>query len=212
MQDLVYPLSQVRWLEARHEAKRQQLERLIKERFAKDHDATIRSFLPRLFGLWQGERPLAALGLRVGHTGRLFQERYLNENVETVLATRIGHLPARQEIAEIGNLASRRPGLQRYMFLHLVEQMADEGVAWLIFTATPEVANGIHRLGLTLERLMPADPARLGAERVDWGNYYDRRPWVMLGDLKRAHQALSSRGLLPGSPTPVREPLDAQPI
>lgn len=212
MQDLVYPLSQVRWLEARHEAKRQQLERLIKERFAKDHGATIRAFLPRLFGLWQGERPLAALGLRVGHTGRLFQERYLDQSVEVLLATRIGHLPARQEIAEVGNLASLRPGLQRQMFLHLVEQMADEGVAWLIFTATPEVANGIHRLGLTLERLMPADPARLGAERVDWGSYYDRRPWIMLGDLKRAHQTLSSRGLLPGRPTPVREPLDAQPI
>lgn len=198
MQDFIYPLSKTRWHEACQGEERDQLEQLIRRRFAEEHGATINSFLPRLFGLWQGKRPFAALGIRVGHTGPLFQEHYLNESVESFLGSRSGKAPARQEIAEIGNLVTLRPGLQRYMFLQLVEQMTYEGVAWLIFTATPEVANGIHRLGLTLERVMPADPVRLGPEKTDhWGNYYDRHPWVMVGDLKRAYRELSARGLLP---------------
>lgn len=189
-----------RWLEARHETERRRLERLIRHRFAAEHGAQITHFLPRLFGLWQAGLPLAAVGLRSADTGPLFQERYLDGSAEAFLAARLGQTPARREIAEIGNLATRRPGLQRPLFLHLVEQLAAEGLVWLLFTATAEVHNGIRRLGLDPHPLMPADPARLGAERAAWGRYYDRHPWVMAGDLQRAHRLLTARGLLPLAP------------
>lgn len=185
------------WREAHHWRERRRLEQLVRRRFAAEHGARIGHFLPRLFGLWQADRPLAAVGMRAATRGPLFQERYLDDSAEAFLSRRLGGATSRDEIAEIGNLASRRPGLQRPLYLHLVEQLAAEGIAWLLFTATPEVHNGIRRLGLDLHPLMPADPARLGAGQAEWGRYYDRHPWVIAGDLRRAHRVLVDRGLLP---------------
>lgn len=185
------------WQEARHWTQRRRLAHLVRRRFAEEHDATVTQLLPRLFGLWQGGWPQAAVGVRSAASGPLFQERYLDIAAERLLAERFARPVARHQVAEIGNLASRRPGLQRPLFLHLVDQLGREGIGWLLFTATPEVANGIRRLGLTLEPVMVADPARLGTEQAQWGRYYQRRPWVMAGDLRRAHRELGERGLLP---------------
>lgn len=191
--------SPLHWQEARHWTGRRRLEHLIRRRFAEEHGAVITHLLPRLFGLWQGEQAEAAVGVRSAASGPLFQERYLDVPAERLLAERFARPVARHQVAEIGNLASRRPGLQPPLFLHLVEQLGREGIGWLLFTATPEVANGIRRLGLTLEPVMAADPARLGAEQARWGHYYQRRPWVMAGDLARAHRELAERGLLPST-------------
>jgi len=187
------------WHEARHWTQHRRLTHLIRRRFAEEHGAAIHHLLPRLFGLWQGNRPQAAVGVRSAASGPLFQERYLDTGAECLLAERFARPVARHQVAEIGNLASRRPGLQRPLFVHLVDQLGREDIGWLLFTATPEVANGIRRLGLTLEPLMVADPARLGAEQANWGRYYERHPWVMAGDLTHAHQALAERGLLPST-------------
>lgn len=194
------------WREAHHWRERRRLERLVRRRFAAEHDARVGHFLPRLFGLWQADIPLAAVGMRAAAGGPLFQEHYLDNSAETFLSDRLGRVTSRDEIAEIGNLASQRPGLQRALYLHLVDQLAAEGIVWLLFTATPEVHNGIRRLGLDLHPLMPADPTRLGAGQAEWGRYYDRHPWVMAGDLRRAHRALVDRGLLPlATPTEVTD-------
>ena len=185
------------WREAYQWRERRCLEQLVCHRFAAEHGACIGHFLPRLFGLWQADTPVAAVGLRAASSGALFQERYLDDSAEAFLSRRLGRTTSRDKIAEIGNLASQRPGLQRSLYLHLVEQLAADGIAWLLFTATPEVNNGIRRLGLDLHPLMPADPTRLGAGQAEWGRYYDRHPWVMAGDLRRAYRALVDRGLLP---------------
>ncbi|MFY0991176.1 thermostable hemolysin [Halomonas sp. C05BenzN] len=185
------------WQEALHWTERRRLAHLIRRRFAEEHGAAINQLLPRLFGLWQGDWPQAAVGVRSAACGPLFQERYLDVCAERLLAERFARPVARHQVAEIGNLASRRPGLQRPLFLHLVDQLGREGIGWLLFTATPEVANGIRRLGLTLEPVMVADPTRLGEDRARWGRYYERHPWVMAGDLRRAHRELRERGLLP---------------
>jgi hypothetical protein len=193
--DLYPPL--LAWREAHHWLERRRLEQLVRRRFAAEHGARIGHFLPRLFGLWHANRPLAAVGMGAAARGPMFQEHYLDDSAETFLSRHLGQATSRDEIAEIGNLASQRPGLQRSLYLHLVEQLAAEGIAWLLFTATPEVHNGIRRLGLKLHPLMPADPARLGAGQAEWGRYYDRHPWVMAGDLRRAHRDLIDHGLLP---------------
>jgi len=193
------PLPSLYWQEARHWTRRRRLEHLVRRRFAEEHGAAIQHLLPRLFGLWQGDRPQAAVGVRSAAGGPLFQEHYLDVSAERLLAERFARPVARHQVAEIGNLASRRPGLQRSLFLHLVDQLGREGIGWLLFTATPEVANGVRRLGLVLEPLMAADPARLGPAQADWGRYYERNPWVMAGDLQRAYRELGERDLLPST-------------
>ncbi|WP_404376338.1 thermostable hemolysin [Vreelandella aquamarina] len=186
------PLTPLRWQEAYSWHDKTQLQQLIQARFAHQHNATVHHFLPRLFGLWQTEQPQAAVGLRVADSGPLFLERYLDALAEQVINERFHHSLRRQDIAEIGNLASLRPGLQRQLFIHLAHQLATEGIAWLLFTATPEVANGLRRLGLEPQPITPADPTRIGNELPLWGRYYEHRPWVMAGDLRSAMRTLQA--------------------
>ncbi|ATJ84538.1 thermostable hemolysin [Halomonas beimenensis] len=203
------PAPPLTWREARHGSDRQRLERLIQACFANEHHARITRFLPRLFGLWQGDTPLAAVGVKRAERTPLFQEGYLDAPAETCLSRALGVPVARREIVEIGNLASTRHGLQRHLFLHLIDQLASEGLRWVLFTAIPTVINGIRRLGIELLPLRIADPAWLGEERADWGHYYDRHPWVMAGDLQLARERLRAAGLLPASMD--SEPAHARP-
>lgn len=188
--------SPLTWREARHWSDRRRLEGLIIQCFAAEHEAHIHHFLPRLFGLWQAELPLAAVGVQEAKAGPLFQECYLEVPADQRLSEVLGRPVGRDGLAEIGNLASRRHGLQRRLFLHLIDQLAGEGLEWVVFTALPAVASGIRRLGIDLLALQPADPGRLGDGRADWGHYYDRAPWVMAGDLQLARQRLRTAGLL----------------
>lgn len=199
--------SPLAWREARHWPERRRLEGLIRQCFAAEHDARIHHFLPRLFGLWQATLPLAAVGLQRADAGPLFQECYLDVPAERCLGERLGHAVGRDGLAEIGNLASRRHGLQRRLFLHLIDQLAEEGLEWVVFTALPTVAGGIRRLGIDLVALQPADPARLGDGRAAWGRYYDHAPWVMAGDLQLARHRLRAAGLLPSAREDVHERL-----
>jgi hypothetical protein len=180
------------WHEALNWQEKSALQQLIQQRFAQQHNAHIQHFLPRLFGLWQADQPLAAVGLRLANSGPLFLERYLDGQAEDILMQRFQQSLARQDIAEIGNLASLRPGLQRQLFIYLAHQLAAEGIAWLLFTATPEVANGLRRLGFEPQPITPADPTRLGEASHLWGRYYQNRPWVMAGDLRSAMHTLQA--------------------
>ncbi|MBB3140474.1 thermostable hemolysin [Halomonas organivorans] len=192
----VTPEPPIQWREANHWSERRRLEQLVAHCFADEHDAHISQFLPRLFGLWQSEQPLAAVGVRHAHRERLFQEGYLDAPAEACLSQALGAPVAREHIAEIGNLVSIRRGLQARLFPCLIDQLAGEGLHWVLFTAIPAVINGIRRLGIDLLPLRLADPAWLGTEREAWGRYYDQHPWVMAGDLQLARERLRTAGLL----------------
>lgn len=193
LRSLPTALATLHWHEALSWQEKAALQQLIQQRFAQQHSAHIQHFLPRLFGLWQADQPLAAVGLRLASSGPLFLERYLDGPAEEIIIRRFQSPLVRQDIAEIGNLASLRPGLQRQLFIYLAHQLAAEGIAWLLFTATPEVANGLRRLGLEPQPITPADPNRLGEESHLWGRYYEHRPWVMAGDLRSAMYTLQAQ-------------------
>lgn len=187
------PIASLQWHEALSWQDTTLLQKLIQTRFSQQHKATIYHFLPRLFGLWQADEPLAAVGIRVANGEPLFLERYLDSQAERVISQQFHQLINRQTIAEIGNLASLRPGLQRLLFVYLAHQLAAEGINWLLFTATPEVANGLRRLGFEPQPILPADPCRLGDEAHLWGHYYAQHPWVMAGDLRNAMRTLKTQ-------------------
>ncbi|WGI25431.1 thermostable hemolysin [Halomonas alkaliantarctica] len=192
LRSLPTALATLDWHEALNWQETAALQQLIQQRFAQQHNAHIQHFLPRLFGLWQAEQPQAAVGLRFANSEPLFLECYLDGQAEDILNQRFQQSIARRDIAEIGNLASLRPGLLHQLFICLARQLAAEGVAWLLFTATPEVANGLRRLGLEPQPISPADPHRLGDQLHLWGHYYQHRPWVMAGDLRHAMHTLQT--------------------
>lgn len=175
------------------------LESFIRARFAEQHGARVRHFMPCLLGLEDGVgQLLGAVGLRSGASGPLFLERYLSQPAEAVIAHQHGnHPPRREQIVEVGNLAASSPGAARLLIVALTDLLVAMGFRWVAFTGTPTLLNSFQRLGLTPLPLGPANQACMGDELADWGSYYDNQPQVMAGDIQAGHQRLLQLGVYP---------------
>ncbi|WP_110655499.1 thermostable hemolysin [Salinicola halimionae] len=178
------------WRECRDDQERTTLENFIADTYWQQHGASISHFAPRLYGLWEGDRLQAAVGVRRADASPLFLERYLETPIERALSVVLDQPVERATLAEIGNLAARRPGMTVPLIRALIASLVAEECRWLAFTATATVRNGFRRLGLDVRRLADANPACLGTAQSGWGNYYLHRPWVMGGDLLAAWRRL----------------------
>ena len=69
-------------LESTGSAGREAVENLVAERFARQHDARIKHFLPLLLGLRTGDRFAAVAGLRPAGNDELFVEQYFDRLAE----------------------------------------------------------------------------------------------------------------------------------
>jgi len=175
------------------------IEAFIGERFAVQHQARIRHFLPCLLSLEDGSgQLLGAVGLRSASSGPLFLERYLHQPVEQAMARHpLPLAPQRKQLVEVGNLAASSPGAARLLIVTLTDLLVALGFRWVCFTGTQALLNSFQRLGLTPVALGPANPDCLGDEQADWGRYYDNHPQVMAGDIYGGHQRLLQLGTYP---------------
>ena len=176
-------------------ARRAAVHDFIRDRFAAHYQADVRHFMPCLFGLEADDGSLhGAVGCRSAAVQPLFLERYLDEPIEHVIAARSGEAVERADVVEVGNLAARGAGMSRLLIVALTRLLATEGVRWVGFTGTPALINSFRRLGIALHRLAPADPSRLGADRDEWGSYYDAGPQVMVAEVPGADRTLATAG------------------
>jgi hypothetical protein len=177
-------------------ADRAALEAFIRERFAARYGARVRHFMPTLLqfeddtGMRHG-----AVGVRSAAFESLFLERYLDRPVEAEIARQSGHLPPRERIVEVGNLAAQGAGHARLLIVALTALLVAKGFDWVVFTGTPEVLNSFSRLDLYPFPIGEADPSRMGDELADWGSYYDSHPKVMAGNIRLGHERLVSTGV-----------------
>lgn len=149
-------------------------------------------------------RLLAAVGLRYAGDGPLFLERYLDEPIEQALA-RAGRATAKRErIAEVGNFATRTPGIARELIVQLAWLLRTGGMDVVAFVATRQLRNAFDRLNLAPVELAIAQASRVGEQRQHWGSYYDTQPRVMCGDLAQGIAFLRNRA---AQPAPVDEPV-----
>ena len=176
-------------------ARRAAVHDFIRDRFAAHYQADVRHFMPCLYGLEADDGSLhGAVGCRSAAVQPLFLERYLDEPIEHVIAARSGEAVERADVVEVGNLAARGAGMSRLLIVALTRLLATEGVRWVGFTGTPALINSFRRLGIALHRLAPADPSRLGADRDEWGSYYDAGPQVMVAEVPGADRTLATAG------------------
>ncbi|MGQ7243406.1 thermostable hemolysin [Salinicola sp. V024] len=194
MSGLSAPAANIIWRESRDGQERATLEHFIADTYWQQHGASIAHFAPRLYGLWEQDQLQAAVGVRRADASPLFLEHYLETPIEQALSDVLETQVDRMALAEIGNLAARRPGMTVPLIRALIASLVAEECRWLAFTATATVRNGFRRLGLDVHRLAAADPTRLGTAQGDWGNYYLHRPWVMGGDLLAAWHRLAPAG------------------
>lgn len=191
------------------EPSRDELEAFIQQRFLKAHNAEIHQFMPELFGLKDNEGTLCAVaGVRTAASEVLFLERYLDEPIEHVIEAYSGRAVDRQGIVEVGNLAATTLGSARLSIITITWLLAMGGLEWVAFTGNAGLVNSFIRLGLRPVTLCAADPMRLGEDRHTWGNYYDTKPRVHVGDIRAGFLHLSHSGVFErfGLPLMLEQP------
>ncbi len=178
---------------------RARVEEFIRQRFAEEHHADIRHFMPYLLriredgsGAWR-----AITGLRPATKGDvprpLFVEHYLDQPVEREVADATGTTLQRHDIVEIGNLAETSSGGGRHAIIALTGFLTGYGFQWVVFTAITRLANAFSRLGMEPTPLAIADPSKLSPEEQrEWGSYYDNNPVVMCGRIRDGFRTLDS--------------------
>ncbi|HET6970556.1 MAG TPA: thermostable hemolysin [Phenylobacterium sp.] len=139
-----------------------------------------------------GGRIEAAAGVRFARDEGLFLEQYLDLPIEIEAARALNAPVARDQIAEIGNLASDRPGASLRLFAAIAELLAEEGCAYAAATATRQLRRKFGRMGFPTTPLAAAQATRLVADRSDWGHYYAREPEVMVGAVAPALRLLQA--------------------
>lgn len=178
----------------REDAQRPTVERFIQDAFAARHGARIHSFMPTLIALEGRERRICGVvGFRNGGCEPLFLEQYLSQPVERVLSERVGTRVSRDEIVEVGNLASLSCRAAFHLAALLPRFLIDRGNRWIVFTATRAIRNMLEQFQVPAIELAGAtrECVHLGD---NWGQYYDHDPRVMAGYLPNGLEMSLSRG------------------
>jgi hypothetical protein len=173
---------------------RKEVEQFIHSCYAFAYNADLKSFLPKIMSLRNEQGQIsAALGYRKAGTDRLFLENYLKSPVENYLESISGSSVNREDIIEVGNLASASSGGNRLLITALSGLLQGKGAKWVVFTATPALLNSFSRMGLHPYALSLADKESVGKEVDDWGSYYEQAPVVVAGNVAQAYAALEKK-------------------
>ena len=170
---------------------RLRVEAYMEAAYAKAFGGHIRSHFPTLISVQDNDGVIhAAAGFRFAADAPLYLEHYLDLPVETAIAAGLGDRPRRDQIAEIGNLASESPGASLFLFLALAAHLDRRHCTHAVATATRQLRRSFARVGFATTGLTRAEPDRLPDGGADWGAYYARDPEVLAGAIAPALPAL----------------------
>lgn len=123
----------------------------------------------------------------------LFTEQYLDAPVEEVLTGVYGHTVHRDEVLQVGSIASRQITAGADIIRALPLILAGMGRPYAVLTATARLAALMKRLGIVYRMLCEADGSRLGpGELARWGSYYEARPVVAYGKVSEQSEMLTN--------------------
>ena len=177
------PCRELRLLDT-SQADRPYAEAFVQQVFFSAYRARLDTFYPLLLSISESVTNCrgdytAVAGVRPAGREQLFLENYLELPIEQLLGVR------RQHIIEIGNLAPASAGQARWLITTLNAFMLGAGFTHVVFTTVPKLKNAFSRMGLPLTQLAEADGNSLPPEeKAKWGNYYDAKPKVFVGDLR----------------------------
>lgn len=166
------------------DARREELERFVRDVFASRHGARVCSFMPTLLAMRNDVGAVCSVaGFRCAAEQGLFLERYLDEPIEHAIASAAGQPASRSQIVEVGNLAGANCRSAMRLVLELPRILLDRGHRWIVFTATDTLRHLLASYQAPLLDLAAASPSRVGNAGDEWGRYYDSQPRVMAGYL-----------------------------
>ncbi|WP_297811220.1 thermostable hemolysin [uncultured Methylophaga sp.] len=175
---------------------RRETEQFIHQRFAHHYGANLAFFLPLLLSASSENGIKAALGFQTGKQSQLFLEQYLDCDIATTLSLLTQSQIDRDNVVEIGNLASGRQRATQTLFLLLAQILHGAGYEWVVFTANRGVRTWLATLQLPTLLIREADPSRLNDEGRSWGRYYDDRPVVLAANIEQSFCQINTHPLM----------------
>ncbi len=161
------------------------VEEFITDIYARSYGASIHVEYPVLMSVCdQDGEILAATGFRSASEEPLFLEQYLDKSVQEILQV------SRDQIVEIGNLASDGGGASLYLFVALAAYLNDKGYTQVVVTSTNFLERRFQKIGFQPKRIARADPGLLLSERENWGSYYKTQPHVISLSVAQGYQCL----------------------
>jgi len=168
--------------------------------FRSAYGADVHDFLPNMLALLDNQFQIkASVGYQSAASNTLYLEHYLPRSIEETIAEKLNiDPPLREEILEVGNLASTCAGSTRRLILNLACHFEKQGYKWLVITATPHVRNSFEKLnvGLNLHPIANANADAVVNTNSDWGKYYEHQPQVYAGDIRSGITTLKSNPVL----------------
>jgi len=162
---------------------------LIRRRYNEAHGANPGLGYRCTLHVGREDEARAALGYRRADDTPLFLEAYLDLPVEQLLGATFGRPVARQDVIEIGNLASE----DAFAMVALWGQAANDLGAMgeiAVATLTAPLRRMFARMGVPLKVLAPALATRV-ADSAAWGRYYDTDPRVCAGVIAEGQAAIA---------------------
>ncbi len=165
---------------------RERVESFIEGIYAQIYGASLKVAYPILISIRDAEGDiLAATGFRYARDEPLFLEHYTRAPIERALSSEYGMPISRDEIAEIGNLASGGGGASIFLFAAMAAYLNAKNIRYATITGTGFLKKRLKTLGLKPHFICDADPARLPPEEIScWGSYYNTRPSVLAGSVE----------------------------
>ncbi|MCB9989807.1 MAG: thermostable hemolysin [Rhodospirillales bacterium] len=168
----------------RFQPERGRVEDFIKGVYARSYGADISVDYPVLMSVRNENGDiLAAVGFRYAQDEPLFLEHYTEFPVEQILDT------PREQIVEIGNLASAGGGASIFLFAALASYLNSKGIRYATVTGTDYLHRTFKRLGLNPQKICDASLEAVQRDgqgkKENWGTYYDTRPRVLAGSVEQ---------------------------
>jgi hypothetical protein len=120
---------------------------------------------------------LAAVGFRYAKDEDLFLENYTSAPIDKILDC------SRNEIVEIGNLASAGQGASAFLFAAMASYLNNKNIRYAAITGTDFLHRYFERAGMKPLKICDADIAAVQEDRQLWGSYYDTQPRVLVGSV-----------------------------
>ncbi|MCX4186841.1 thermostable hemolysin [Methylophaga sp. OBS4] len=172
-------------------------EHFIARCFFKAYGAQISHFLPYLLSAHIDFKICAAVGFQPAMHGKsLFLEHYLDRDIETELGVVARARVQRENVVEIGNLASGRQRATQTLFVLLADILQQVGYEWVVFTANRSVQRWLDSLNISTLMIKEADPRRLPDKGTLWGTYYDDRPVVLASNIQQSFGQLKQNRVI----------------
>lgn len=173
--------------------RRRDAELLIEMVYQTAFNAHLGEHFPVLLGVADARGALvAAAGCRLAARDTLFLEAYLDQPIEALLTHRSGEIVRRNEIGEIGSLATLTPGFIVPLFGALADHLHQAGVTYAVATATKRLRRAFDALGFCDGELAKADRSRVANSATEWGAYYAHAPAVVYGRVAEGRARLAN--------------------